>query len=176
MNLLEEKQGFLHEGPAYVSWKHEGDEVIAFERGPLVFVFNFHHEKSFADYKVGVNYENGFAVVLCYDDAKFGGHSRVDPSSRYSIFRSDWADRIHHICVYVPLSEMFRCRQLGGVTWLTNCALDKYGRYIQDEPLDADYYSYEERDDEGREEHERFNNIDKENPSPQPETEDANFR
>ncbi|GMT28551.1 hypothetical protein PFISCL1PPCAC_19848, partial [Pristionchus fissidentatus] len=103
MNLLEEKQGFLHEGPAYVSWKHEGDEVIAFERGPLVFVFNFHHEKSFADYKVGVNYENGFAVVLCYDDAKFGGHSRVDPSSRYSIFRSDWADRIHHICVYVPL-------------------------------------------------------------------------
>ncbi|GMS84152.1 hypothetical protein PENTCL1PPCAC_6327 [Pristionchus entomophagus] len=102
MNQLEEKHGFLHKGPAYVSWKHQGDKVIAMERGPLVFVFNFHHEKSFADYKVGVNYENEFAVALCSDDAKYGGHSRVDGKSRYHTFRSDWADRTHHICVYVP--------------------------------------------------------------------------
>ena len=39
---------------AYVSWKHEGDKVIVFERAGLVFVFNFHPEKSFGDYKIGV--------------------------------------------------------------------------------------------------------------------------
>jgi 1,4-alpha-glucan branching enzyme len=39
---------------AFVSWKHEGDKVIAFERAGLVFVFNFHPTKSFTDYKIGV--------------------------------------------------------------------------------------------------------------------------
>ena len=36
----------------FVSWKHEDDKVIVFERAGLVFVFNFHTHKSFSDYKV----------------------------------------------------------------------------------------------------------------------------
>jgi Alpha amylase, C-terminal all-beta domain len=39
---------------AYISRKHEDDKVITFERAGLVFVFNFHVEKSFTDYKIGV--------------------------------------------------------------------------------------------------------------------------
>lgn len=54
MNEVEERSGFLHKGPAYVSWKHDGDKVVAFERGDLVFILNFHPNKSFADYKIGV--------------------------------------------------------------------------------------------------------------------------
>lgn len=53
MNLTEEKYGWLRSDPAYVSWKHEGDKVIAFERGGVLFVFNFHPTKSFTDYRVG---------------------------------------------------------------------------------------------------------------------------
>ena len=48
----EDKQGWLAANPGYVSWKHEEDKVIVFERADTIFVFNFHPTKSFADYKV----------------------------------------------------------------------------------------------------------------------------
>ena len=49
---VEEKRGWLAANPGYVSWKHEDDKVIVFERADTVFVFNFNSSKSFADYKV----------------------------------------------------------------------------------------------------------------------------
>lgn len=55
MNFAEEKYGWLgnfHDS-GYVSWKHEDDKVVAFERSGVLFVFNFHSDKSFADYKIG---------------------------------------------------------------------------------------------------------------------------
>ena len=55
MNFAEEKYGWLANGydSGYVTWKHEDDKVIVFERNGLVFVFNFHPFKSFSDYKIG---------------------------------------------------------------------------------------------------------------------------
>lgn len=53
MNTIEAKFGWLQSDPAYVSWKHEGDKIIAFERAGLLFVFNFHMDRSFTDYRVG---------------------------------------------------------------------------------------------------------------------------
>lgn len=37
----------------YISRKDEGDRIIVFERGDLVFVFNFHWSSSFSDYRIG---------------------------------------------------------------------------------------------------------------------------
>ncbi len=37
----------------YISRKDEGDKMIVFERGDLVFVFNFHPTMSYRDYRVG---------------------------------------------------------------------------------------------------------------------------
>ena len=37
----------------YISRKHEEDKVIVFEKGDLVFVFNFHCNNSYFDYRVG---------------------------------------------------------------------------------------------------------------------------
>ena len=54
MNKAEERHGWLAAHPGYVSWKHEEDKVIAFERAGCVFVVNFHHHKSFADYKASL--------------------------------------------------------------------------------------------------------------------------
>ena len=53
---LDEKYRWLAADPGHVSWKHEEDKVIVFERAGLVFVFNFHTNKSFSDYKV--NWKN----------------------------------------------------------------------------------------------------------------------
>lgn len=37
----------------YISRKDEGDRIIIFELGDLVFVFNFHWSNSYFDYRVG---------------------------------------------------------------------------------------------------------------------------
>jgi len=36
-----------------VTLAHEEDKIIAFEKGRLLFVFNFHPSKSFENYKIG---------------------------------------------------------------------------------------------------------------------------
>jgi len=37
----------------FVSLSHEEDKIIVFEKGSLLFVFNFHPTKSFENYKIG---------------------------------------------------------------------------------------------------------------------------
>lgn len=44
---------FMTSEHQYVSRKDEGDKIIVFERGDLVFVFNFHWSNSYYDYRVG---------------------------------------------------------------------------------------------------------------------------
>lgn len=78
MNGVEERHPWLASDPAFVSYKHEGDKLVAFERAGLVFVFNFHSTKSFTDYRVGVDVAGSYKVVLSTDDALFGGHDRLD--------------------------------------------------------------------------------------------------
>ncbi|XP_038978057.1 1,4-alpha-glucan-branching enzyme 2-2, chloroplastic/amyloplastic-like, partial [Phoenix dactylifera] len=53
MQHLEEKYGFMASEHQYISRKDEGDRMIVFERGDLVFVFNFHWTNSYVDYQVG---------------------------------------------------------------------------------------------------------------------------
>ncbi|XP_066995367.2 1,4-alpha-glucan-branching enzyme [Anabrus simplex] len=102
MNKLEEKYGWLHKDPAYVSWKHEDDKVIAFERAELLFIFNFHPTKSFTDYRIGVELPGEYKVVLNTDDEKFGGHRRVDASISHFTFPEGFAGRRHSIQAYLP--------------------------------------------------------------------------
>lgn len=87
---------------AYVSWKHEADKVVAFERAGLVFVINFNGHQSFADYKVGVEAHGAYHIVLNSDDEQFGGHSRVHNDQTFCTFPEGYAGRRNHLCVYVP--------------------------------------------------------------------------
>ncbi|CAI4226550.1 unnamed protein product [Auanema sp. JU1783] len=102
VNNLEEKTGFLHKGPAYVSWKHDSDKVVCFERAGLLFVFNFHPSSSFPDYKVGVDAAGTYRVVLNSDNADFGGHSRIEESTEYKSYPYDYAGRRNHVVLYIP--------------------------------------------------------------------------
>ncbi|KAF2826395.1 alpha-glucan branching enzyme [Ophiobolus disseminans] len=83
MQWTEEKYGWLHAPQAYVSLKHEGDKVIVFERAGLLWIFNFHPQSSFTDYRVGVEQEGTYRIVLSTDAKAFGGHGNVDESTRF---------------------------------------------------------------------------------------------
>jgi len=107
MNLTEEKCHWLSAGPGYVSLKHEGDKVIAFERGGCVFVFNFHATKSFTDYKIGVEKPGKYKIILDSDQDEFCGHNRLDHNCEFFTFPHGYAGRPNHICVYAPSRTCF---------------------------------------------------------------------
>jgi len=102
VNTLEEKYGWLHSHPAYVSCKHEDDKVIVFDRADLVFVFNFHPVKSFPDYKIGVKNPGTYKVVLCSDDKDFGGENRVDTSVQHFTVAESFSNYSNSMMIYIP--------------------------------------------------------------------------
>jgi len=102
MNKAEERHGWLAAHPGYVSWKHEEDKVIAFERAGCIFVVNFHHHKSFADYKIGVDDPGKYKVILDSDQPQFGGHGRIKQGVEHHTFPEGYAGRRNHMCLYIP--------------------------------------------------------------------------
>ena len=77
--------------PVEEVWHNDGDQVLAFKRGKLLFVFNFSPTQSFADY--GLLVEAGEYEVLLNTDAKdFGGNGLAD-------------DNVKHFTNYDPLYE-----------------------------------------------------------------------
>ncbi|CAL4966295.1 unnamed protein product [Urochloa decumbens] len=77
MNALDENFSFLSSPKQIVSDMNEKEKVIVFERGDLVFVFNFHPKKTYNGYKVGCDLPGKYRVALDSDAFVFGGHGRV---------------------------------------------------------------------------------------------------
>lgn len=77
--------------PVEEVWHNDDDQVLAFKRGKLLFVFNFSPTQSFADY--GLLVEAGeYEVVLNTDAKDFGGNGLAD-------------DNVKHFTNYDPLYE-----------------------------------------------------------------------
>jgi 1,4-alpha-glucan branching enzyme len=65
--------------PVRKLWEKDDDQILAFMRGDLVFVFNFNPSKSFEGYGIlapGGSYE----IVLDTDQSQFGGYNNIDDS------------------------------------------------------------------------------------------------
>ncbi|CAO1383403.1 unnamed protein product [Diamesa tonsa] len=109
MNFTEEKYGWLANGydSGYVTWKHEDDKVIVFERNGLVFVFNFHPFKSFSDYKIGVEIPGNYRIVLNSDEPDYAGFNRLDSKMQYKTFPEGYAGRRNHMVLYIPCRTAF---------------------------------------------------------------------
>ena len=102
MQTTEAKYGWLHSSQAYVSLKNETDKVVVFERAGLLWVFNFHPSKSFADYRVGVEQSGTYRIVLDSDDKEFGGFGRNDRGTRFFSTPYPWNGRSNFLHVYIP--------------------------------------------------------------------------
>jgi len=75
-------------------WHNDGDQVLAFGRGDLVFVFNFNPVRSFSDYGFLVP-RGSYKTVLDSDSIEFGGYGRVD-------------DNVEHFTLMDPLYKKVR--------------------------------------------------------------------
>uniref|UniRef100_A0A5B6ZJQ5 1,4-alpha-glucan branching enzyme n=1 Tax=Davidia involucrata TaxID=16924 RepID=A0A5B6ZJQ5_DAVIN len=102
MQHLEEIYEFMTSEHQYISRKDEGDRIIIFERGSLVFVFNFHWTNSYFDYRVGCLKPGKYKIVLDSDDQLFGGFNRLNHNAEY--FTSDgwYDDQPRSFLVYAP--------------------------------------------------------------------------
>ena len=75
--------------PIQKVWDSDGDQILAYMRKDLVFVFNFSPSKSYTDYGFLVP-QGEYEVVLNTDATRFGGFGIAD-------------DSVHHFTQFDPL-------------------------------------------------------------------------
>jgi 1,4-alpha-glucan branching enzyme len=82
----------LLEKTAESRWLHQDDKIIMYNKGDVIFAFNFHPTKSFDGYFVPVLEEGDYEVILSTDDSVFGGYDRVDKEYVYKAEKTpgDW--------------------------------------------------------------------------------------
>jgi 1,4-alpha-glucan branching enzyme len=84
-------------------YDNTNDKVIAFMRGELLFVFNFHPTVSFTDY--GIPLKGKFRIVLDTDDPLYGGFNRIDRNTEYLSIRKAERNIINaplYLYLYLP--------------------------------------------------------------------------
>ena len=79
VHLLRNSVRDLRKFPVQEVWHDDGDQVLAYMRGPLVFVFNFSPNRSYEGYGFRVP-EGAYNVVLNTDAQAFGGNGLADDS------------------------------------------------------------------------------------------------
>lgn len=84
----------FQETPIQKIWDNDGDQILAYMRKDLIFVFNFSPNKSFTDYGFLVP-KGEYEVVLNTDSVEFGGFGLAD-------------DTVHHFTMPDPLYKKER--------------------------------------------------------------------
>lgn len=87
---IKDKNG-IHLPWIYKLWDNEGDQIVAYQRGDYVFVFNWNGLKSFTDYGL-LAPEGKYRVVLNTDDKQYAGFGLAD-------------DTVTHFTQHDPLYE-----------------------------------------------------------------------
>lgn len=83
LNLIKEEKNF-QKYPIEKLWDNDEDQILAFRRKGLVFIFNFHPYKSYADYGILIK-KGTFTTVLNTDSKAFGGFGLVDESVEHGV-------------------------------------------------------------------------------------------
>jgi 1,4-alpha-glucan branching enzyme len=81
----------------------EGARLLAYRRGPLVFVYNFHPTASYADLRLPVPDPADYEVILNTDAKAFSGHGRCgDNVVRYPLQSVPMYGRAQSVQIYLP--------------------------------------------------------------------------
>ena len=68
--------------PVQEIWHNDGDQILAYKRGDLLFVFNFSPNRSYTDYGFIVP-QGAYDVMLNTDSKLYGGNELADDSVRH---------------------------------------------------------------------------------------------
>ena len=82
---------------------NEPDKVLAFVRGDLLFVFNFHPSQSYTDYGVLVPPATAWRHLFDSDEVRFGGQGRVAAGQTFTpTLVPDRGELVQQIRLYLP--------------------------------------------------------------------------
>lgn len=81
---------------------HEPEKQLVFRRGPLVFVFNFHPNRSYSDWRIPVPDPCHYRLILNTDHPVFGGHGLVQEPIVYPRQNVPLYHRSQSIQLYLP--------------------------------------------------------------------------
>ncbi len=100
MVKLIRKEYRFSESPIEKVWDNEGDQLVAFKRRDLLFIFNFNGEKSFTDYGILVK-KGVYNVVLNTDATQFGGFGFTDDTIEHHTVASHLKNK-EWLQLYIP--------------------------------------------------------------------------
>lgn len=94
-------------------WHNDDDQVLAYKRNDLLFVFNFHPNKSFTDYGFLVT-EGTYEVVLNSDNPAFGGFGLTDDTMSHHTCSDNLYRRLRKgwLKLYIPARSVVVLRRL----------------------------------------------------------------
>ena len=81
---------------------HEDTKQLAYRRGPLVFVFNLHPERSYDGLRIPVPEHRDYRVVLDSDALPFEGFGRTNPDMVFPIQNVPMYGRPQTLQIYLP--------------------------------------------------------------------------
>lgn len=96
-------------------WEQNDDQVLAYERGDYVYVFNFHPTKSYTDY--GILARNGkYRIALDTDAPKYGGFGLQDPEvEHFTKYDPEFSfDGKGRLMLYLPARTALVLRRVDG--------------------------------------------------------------
>ena len=91
-------------------WDNEGDQLVAFKRKDLIFIFNFNPTKSFTDYGILVK-KGTYDVVLDTDSPEFGGFGFSDNTVDHKTMPSHLKNK-EWLKVYIPARSALVLRKI----------------------------------------------------------------
>jgi len=110
---LEHQYRFISKNNPALWHIHEEHKIIAFNRDPLFFIFNFHPSKSFTDYQVSVPQPGKYRLILDSDHADFGGHNRIKDAQEYFSQPSN-NNNSQHLQTYLPNRSALALKYIDG--------------------------------------------------------------
>lgn len=90
----------IEEADIIYLWDNQGDQVLAYQRKDLIFIYNFNPTQSFSDYGILVS-KGAYKAVLNTDAESFGGFGQTDDSVVHFTQKSD-EDVKEWLYLYLP--------------------------------------------------------------------------
>jgi 1,4-alpha-glucan branching enzyme len=83
-------------------YDHSDDKLLIFQRADLVFAFNFHPDRSYADLSIGAP-ASKYKMIFDTDALRYGGHGRLAADQEHLTVRKNVADRkADLLSLYLP--------------------------------------------------------------------------
>jgi 1,4-alpha-glucan branching enzyme len=102
MMHLDEKWNLLNDKFIERLMVHEEMKLLAYRRGPLVFVFNFHPTNSYTDLRIPVPDPKDYLLELDTDAKPFEGQGRIAVGTKYPWQKEPCFGREQSVQIYLP--------------------------------------------------------------------------